>query len=103
VTEDSCAAVGGPDARSHQTRPPAFADRPHLNNVGLGPTPGSGRYPAPLPRGRAVRAAVLRQREQHSRHEPHNGLTLSFLDVDPRRQDVAAGVATTLDLDAVAI
>ena len=32
------------------------------------------RRPAPLPRGRAVRAAVMRQREQNSRQEPHNGL-----------------------------
>src|SRR5437773_9497729 len=30
--------------------------------------------PAPLPRGRAVRAAVMRQREQNSRKAPHNGL-----------------------------
>src|SRR5438094_2395886 len=36
--------------------------------------------PAPLPRGRAVRAAVMRQREQNSRKAPHNGLALPKLE-----------------------
>ena len=53
---------------------------PLLTHVGLRPTPRLGRLrgplrPAPLPRGRAVRAAVMRQRVQNSRQEPHNGLS----------------------------
>jgi hypothetical protein len=41
----------------------------------LGPLPGPLR-PNRLPRGRAVRAAVMRNREQNARQGPHNGLDL---------------------------
>src|SRR5439155_6887076 len=50
--------------------------------------------PAPLPRGRAVRAAVMRQREQNSRKAPHNGLTKRSLRTT--REVVALFIATVV-------
>ena len=55
------------------------AQRPLMTRPGLCPGPRLGRLRGPNAprrslRGRAVRVAVLRQREENSRDAPHNGL-----------------------------
>ncbi len=71
MSERGCsdARAHGADEDLHFT----WGSAPHPGSVAC----GAPLCPAPLPRGRAVRAAVMRPWEQNSRKAPHDGLDTS--------------------------